>query len=159
MDKKEKRVRFWRLLLYGFWIITGIIAGGAIIAHHLVNNGNPIDKWVVEKRIGEHLEAMGYEEEEMTVHSHYRVEPEPRKISEQEDVLPARYHQWQTLVVFKNEASHVYHYGVVKNGKRVEQFCEVTMPDKDGHAFPTATGHAMHREIGCIRGVREESRK
>lgn len=131
---------------YKFWIpvliILTFIIGVPFSILYLLNNGNPYDKYMVNKYIPAYLEEQGYSSKDIQ-EAHY-VEP---KHSINKDYLHGHYR-----VVFKDEPRLDYYYGLSKKGHHVKQFCE-----KDGHHPNNAVyineEITKHSEKDCVHSL------
>lgn len=112
---------------------------------YLMNNGNPIDRFIANRYIPGYLEKQGISANQL-IDSHY-VEP---KHSINKDFYHGHY-----MVKFKNEPDMTYYYGVLKKGKEVKQFCErnwsySTMKPID---YYEKKNKSKHLEKDCVNSL------
>ncbi|WP_078552854.1 DUF3139 domain-containing protein [Bacillus alkalicellulosilyticus] len=81
---------------------------------YVLNNGNPYTKYLAEKYVPTHLEEVGYSKEDIK-QTHY-IEPK--------HLINKDFYHGHYKVIFQDEPTVVYYYGVTKKGKEVIQFCE-----------------------------------
>jgi hypothetical protein len=107
---------------------------------YVLSNGNPINKYYVEKHIPAHLSEMGYSQRDIDLQGY--IEP---KYLINKDVYHGHYR-----VVFKDEPNLEYLYGKKKNGKEVVQFCEKETRIGD-HSYGDMTAEKTnHSEENCL---------
>jgi len=130
------------------WIIgTGIciLLLTPFVGFYLLNNGNPIDKFIANRHIPEYLKEQGYTDDELAG-AHY-VQP---KHSINKDFYHGHY-----MVKFKDDPEFTYYYGVTKRGKEVKQFCErdwvySTMKPTN---YYDKKNKSKHLENDCVNGL------
>lgn len=103
--------RKWLYILITL-LLTIVLTPFTVI--YLINNGNPYERYLLDKYIPSHLEKMGYTDRDI-LDAHYAEE----KDSNNDDYYHGNY-----MVQFKDEPNITYYYGLSKKGKRVTQFCE-----------------------------------
>lgn len=95
-------------------VIVLFILSAPFILLYVLNNGNPITKYMVHRYIPAYLENQGYTKDDMQ-NAHY-VEPKY--------IINKDYYHGHYMVIFKDEPEITYYYGLSKRGKKVKQFCE-----------------------------------
>ncbi|WP_432760152.1 DUF3139 domain-containing protein [Lysinibacillus zambalensis] len=105
---------------------------------YVLSNGNPYAKYIANKYVPEYLEEKGYTDE-IIEKSHY-VEP---KYLINKDFYHGHY-----MVIFKDEPNTTYYYGITKNGKQVQQFCEKDVLSAEG-VTDLFKGETKHSEKEC----------
>ena len=107
---KKKIFRVIALSLSVLIIIIGI----TLSLFYVLNNGNPITKYIADKKVPTYLSEKGYAEEEIN-ESHF-IEPK--------HTINRKFFHGHYMVVFKDETDITYYYGITKIGNKVKQFCE-----------------------------------
>ena len=92
------------------------------VVFYLLNFGNPYINLLANYYVPKHLEALGYDDEDM-LEAHY-IEPKM--------IVNNDFHHGHYMVIFKDEPDMTYYYGVTKKGKDVFQFCEKDYLDARG---------------------------
>lgn len=132
MQAKKKENAFSIPLIILFLIA---LLSAPFIVLYVLNNGNPYERYLVNKHVPKHLEDLGYEEEDFV----------------QQNFVTPNYtinksvYQGHYLVIFKDEPELKYLYGVTKWGKKVVQFCE-----KETFTIEEVTEKTKHSEDKCI---------
>ncbi|RHW41164.1 DUF3139 domain-containing protein [Neobacillus notoginsengisoli] len=109
---------------------------------YVLNNGNPYTKLITSHYVPSYLEEKGYTEKDI-LDSHF---VEPKHLINQ-DVYHGHY-----MVIFKDEPTTTYYYGVTKRGKKVVQFCEKDVQLSDG-TMNISTERTMHSEEECLQSL------
>lgn len=108
---------------------------------YLLNNGNPYEKFLVNKYIPTHLEKMGYKEKDIKKQNY--VEPK--------HLINKDFYHGHYMVVFNDEPSITYYYGISKKGKNVKQFCEKdVLINGVIHGLSEITKHS---ETACVNSL------
>ncbi|MFC0561525.1 DUF3139 domain-containing protein [Halalkalibacter alkalisediminis] len=127
-----------------FIIILSIIFIGIvlvpIVTIYFLNNGNPYEKYIVNKYIPAHLEKSGYTDDDIIKQSY---------IQPKHGINNSVYHG-HYMVVFKDEPQLEYLYGVKKRGKKVVQFCEKKTLIAENTYQDMTTEKTNHSEKECI---------
>lgn len=124
--------RKWLFILITLLLIITLTPFAVI---YLMNNGNPYERYLLDKYIPPHLEKMGYTDQEI-LDAHY---------AEEKDSNNAEYYHGNYMVKFKEEPNVTYYYGLSKKGKHVVQFCE-----RDDETTHTINGPSIHSESLCV---------
>ncbi|MDV2884530.1 DUF3139 domain-containing protein [Alkalihalophilus pseudofirmus] len=129
-----------RILLIMFSLLAAAVILIPISLFYILNNGNPYHKHLVNKHIPQHLEELGYSEEDIIEHAYLQ----PKHLINN-DVYHGHY-----KVVFADEPQLEYLYGVTKKGKNVVQFCEKETLLGPRHYGEMTTDESNHSEEFCI---------
>ncbi|GIN87471.1 hypothetical protein J6TS2_38570 [Heyndrickxia sporothermodurans] len=119
-------------------IVIGIPCGYL----YLLNNGNPYNRYIVNKYIPSYIEKKGYSKEDIKEQDY--VEPK--------HLINKDYFHGHYMVIFKDEPQITYYYGVSKKGRHVKQFCE-----KDeslaNSTIDINEKMTKHSEMNCVRSL------
>lgn len=118
-----------------------------IVAVFILNNGNPYEKYIVNKKVPAHLQKMGYTDADIIEQSY---------IQPKHTINNSVYHS-HYKVVFKDEPHLEYFYGVTKKDKKVVQFCEKDTVIADHTYGEMTTEKTIHSENECL-GYLEKKR-
>lgn len=120
-----------------FTIIILIIVGYL----YLLENGNPYNRYLVNKYVPVYLEEKGYTADEIK-EAHY-VQPK--------HLINTDLYQGNYMVIFKDELDITYYYGIMKKGKEVKQFCEKDMlTSLHTEMITTKTNHSEERCVNSL---------
>lgn len=126
-------------LAFRFVLVLGGFIAMAFALLYLLNNGNPYENYWVDREVPEHFEQMGFEEEGFV----YSIRVIPKHHVNNE------YYQPQFIVLFKDEPTIEYRYGVKKWGKDVVQFCEKGVLEEPNVYLDETTEKTLHSEDEC----------
>lgn len=105
---------------------------------YVLNNGNPLTHYIADKKVPLHLEENGYTTNDLKESTY--IEPK--------HTINRKFFHGHYKVVFEDEPTVTYYYGVTKLGNAVQQFCE-----KDQRSFAgvtdTVTDDLRHSEKEC----------
>lgn len=105
---------------------------------YVLNNGNPLTKYIAEKKVPVYLMEKGYAMDELK-ESHY-VQPK--------HTINRKFYHGHYMVVFKDEPDITYYYGVTKFKHKVMQFCEKEKISSIG-ITDTIKDKTKHSEKDC----------
>lgn len=139
-EGRESEKSFVLLSTSGILSLIGIAILLAPFAFlYVLNNGNPYERYWVEGKVPEHLEAQGIKIEDIE----YQSAVAPKHL------INNNFYHMHYVVVFKDEPKLEYLYGVKKWGKDVVQFCEKEQVEDGNHYIGTTTKKTKHSEETC----------
>ena len=116
-----------------------------LVVLYVLNNGNPILKFIANTNIPVYLEEKGIKDDELMA-SHY-VEPK--------HLINKDFYHGHYMVHFKDEPEVIYYYGVLKKGMKVRQFCErdlVPATEQSIDYYDKKTP-SKHLETNCVNSL------
>ncbi len=131
---KKKRMKVAAISVTVFIIVVIL----PVCLLYTLNNGNPITKFIANKKVPAYLLENGYEEDEL-YESHF-IEPK--------HTINKKFFHGHYKVVFEDETEITYYYGVTKIRNKVKQFCEKDKLHPDGITV-TVKGETKHSEKEC----------
>lgn len=105
---------------------------------YVLNNGNPLTKYIADKKVPVYLMEKGYSMDDLK-ESHY-VEPK--------HTINRKFYHGRYMVVFNDEPAITYYYGITKIRHKVKQFCEKDKISSIGIA-DTINDETKHSEKDC----------
>lgn len=119
-------------------VLAVLVAVPAAFLYYL-NNGNPYEYYWVDREVPKHFEDMGFKNEDFVY---------ARSVTAKQEINDD-YYQTHYIVMFKDEPTIEYQYGVKKRGKDVVQFCEKSIMHAPNHYLDQTKDETLHSEDSC----------
>ncbi|MEC1067972.1 DUF3139 domain-containing protein [Priestia megaterium] len=114
---------------------------------YVLSNGNPYTKYINNNHVPTYLNQKEYTKNDIKEMDY--VEPKY--------LINKDFYHGHHMVIFKDEPTMTYYYGVTKKGKEVKQFCEKDVLLKDGVTDLTVD-KTKHSEKKCVSSLKNRDR-